>query len=53
MVETEDELDAALEAAVADRSGYTLVRVMIGREDFSPGLRRLAAAMQDRVRPSG
>jgi indolepyruvate decarboxylase len=53
VVETEDELDAALEAAVADRSGYTLVRVMIGREDFSPGLRRLAAAMQDRVRPSG
>lgn len=48
-VHDEAGLDAALEEAVADRSGYTLIRVHLPRGDISPALRRLALAMEGRV----
>lgn len=52
-VATEDELERALEEAVADRSGYTLVRIHLARDDFSPALTRLGAAMQGRMAGEG
>jgi indolepyruvate decarboxylase len=51
-VRTEGEFDAALEAALADTTGMSLIRVHIGRDDRSQTLDRLAAGLATRVRPS-
>ena len=49
-VRTEGEFDAALEAALADTSGMSLIRVRIDRDDRSVTLDRLAAGLARRVR---
>ncbi|MFM9025794.1 MAG: alpha-keto acid decarboxylase family protein [Planctomycetaceae bacterium] len=51
-VRTEGEFDAALEAALADTAGMSLIRVHIGRDDRSQTLDRLAAGLATRVRPA-
>jgi indolepyruvate decarboxylase len=42
-VRTEDELEAALTAALAERSTFSLLNVHIDRNDRTPALRRMAA----------
>jgi indolepyruvate decarboxylase len=49
-VRTEGEFDVALEKALADRSGMSVIRVHIGLEDRSVTLDRLAAGLARRVR---
>ena len=49
-VRTEGELDAALVAARADRSGFSIVHVHLDRDDLSPALQRLTALLAERVR---
>jgi TPP-dependent 2-oxoacid decarboxylase len=49
-VRTEGELDAALVAAKADRSGFSIVHVHLDRDDLSPALQRLTALLAERVR---
>jgi len=51
-VRTESEFDAALEAALTDTTGMSLIRVHIGRDDRSQTLDRLAAGLATRVRPA-
>jgi indolepyruvate decarboxylase len=48
-VRTEDELEAALTGAVAERSTFSLLNVHLAPDDTSPALRRLAEAMTGRV----
>jgi indolepyruvate decarboxylase len=49
-VRTEGELDDALAAAQADRSGFSLLHVKLERGDLSPTLQRLTALLAERVR---
>jgi indolepyruvate decarboxylase len=49
-VRTEGELDDALAAAQADRSGFSLIHVKLDRDDLSPTLRRLTELLAKRVR---
>jgi indolepyruvate decarboxylase len=42
-VHTEDELEAALTAALAERSTFSLLNVHVDRNDRTPALRRMAA----------
>ena len=49
-VRTEGELDDALPAALADRSGYSLLHVHIARGDLSPALQRMTSLMAERIR---
>lgn len=51
-VQTEGELDRAIKAAWADRSGMSLIQVKLDPADCSDGLRRLAARLSKRVRVS-
>lgn len=48
-VRTEDEFDRALEAALADRAGMSLIQAHIGLEDRSKALDRLADKLSKRV----
>lgn len=48
-VTTEPEMAAALEKARANLHGYTLIQVMLPRDDRSPALSRLAARLGERV----
>ncbi|GIW88480.1 MAG: preprotein translocase subunit Tim44 [Isosphaeraceae bacterium] len=50
-VRTEAELDSALEAAVANRSSFSLLNVHLDPLDRSPALDRLARKLQSRIRP--
>ena len=50
-VRTEAELDAALNAAVANTSGYSLLNVHLGQLDRSPALDRLATRLATKIRP--
>ena len=50
-VRTEEELDRALTAAVANTAGYTLLNVHLGPLDKSPALERLASKMAAKIRP--
>ncbi|WP_424361398.1 alpha-keto acid decarboxylase family protein [Methylocystis parvus] len=49
-VSTEREMAAALDRARANESGWTLIQVMLEREDRSPALQRLTAKLAERVR---
>ncbi|MFM9057637.1 MAG: thiamine pyrophosphate-dependent enzyme, partial [Planctomycetaceae bacterium] len=49
-VRTEGEFDRALDAALADTTGMSLIRVHLGLEDRSRTLDRLAAGLAKRVR---
>ncbi len=49
-VATEEQLDAALAAARADTSGFSILDVHLGRDDLSPALQRLTATLGRRVR---
>ncbi len=48
-VRTEGEFDAALTAALADRSGPSILQALLERTDFSDTLMRLASRMRDRI----
>jgi indolepyruvate decarboxylase len=48
-VRTEGEFEQALRAALADREGMSLIQVRLARDDFSPGLQRLASRLGPRV----
>jgi indolepyruvate decarboxylase len=48
-VRSEAEFAAALAAALADRSGMSLLNVHLARDDCSPALQRLAARLSARV----
>ena len=50
-VHTEDDLDAALERAVANSECFTLLNVHLDPMDRSPALDRLSRKLSDRVRP--
>jgi len=52
-IRTEGELDAALQAARDDRSGFSLLHVHLEQHDQSPALQRLTALMAERVRQGG
>ncbi|WP_457795707.1 alpha-keto acid decarboxylase family protein [Methylocystis sp. S23] len=52
-VATEREMAAALAKARANESGWSLIQVMLDREDRSPALRRLTAKLGERVRAKG
>ena len=47
--QTEDELDAALDAALADRSGMSILNVHLPQRDTSPALRRLGEKVGPRL----
>jgi indolepyruvate decarboxylase len=49
LVRTEDELDAALRAAQADRICYALVEVMLEPRDCSPALQRLTERLAKKI----
>jgi indolepyruvate decarboxylase len=49
-IRTEGDLDDALAAALADRSGYSLLHVHIARGDLSPALQRMTSLMAERIR---
>jgi TPP-dependent 2-oxoacid decarboxylase len=49
-IHTESELDAALAAAEADRTGFSLLHVHLDKRDLSPALQRLTALLAARVR---
>jgi indolepyruvate decarboxylase len=51
-VRTEAELDAALDAAVANLSSFSLLNVHLDPLDRSPALDRLARKLQSRIRPT-
>ncbi|MBX6316599.1 MAG: alpha-keto acid decarboxylase family protein, partial [Isosphaeraceae bacterium] len=51
-VRTEGQLDAALEAAVANRGSFSLLNVHLDKLDRSPALERLTRKLALRVRPS-
>jgi indolepyruvate decarboxylase len=48
-VRTEGQFDAALRAALADRSGPSLLHVRLDANDFSPALERIAKRLGTRV----
>jgi indolepyruvate decarboxylase len=48
-VTTEDEMAAALEQAKANSRSYTIIQVMLDRNDQSPALSRLTARLAERV----
>ena len=48
-VKTEGELDAAFEAALANRDSFTLLNVRLDPRDCSPALRRLGESLAKRV----
>jgi len=49
MVETEDQLERALQEARADASGFCLLDVRLDPHDRSPALQRLAARLAERL----
>jgi indolepyruvate decarboxylase len=49
VVRTEDELDAALRAAQADRSCFALLDVQLDPNDHSPALQRLTERLAKRI----
>jgi TPP-dependent 2-oxoacid decarboxylase len=49
-VQTEDELDTALQAARSYRSGFSILDVHLDPKDASPALRRLTASLAKRVK---
>lgn len=49
-VTTEREMEAALAKARANELGWSLIQVMLDRDDRSPALRRLTAKLAERVR---
>lgn len=48
-VETEREMAEALTRARANRDAYTLIQVILPKDDHSPALHRLTASLRDRV----
>ena len=52
-VSTEREMAAALVRARANETGWTLIQVVLDREDRSPALQRLTAKLAERVRAKG
>jgi indolepyruvate decarboxylase len=50
VVTTEDELDAALEAARRYVEGFTIIDVQLDPHDSSPGLKRLSESLAKKVR---
>jgi TPP-dependent 2-oxoacid decarboxylase len=48
-VETEHEMAAALTRARANKGAYTLIQVMLPKDDHSPALRRLTAHLAERI----
>ncbi|HET7718078.1 MAG TPA: thiamine pyrophosphate-binding protein [Bauldia sp.] len=48
-VETERDMEEALSRARANRDAYTLIQVILPRDDHSPALRRLTASLAERV----
>lgn len=50
-VKTEDELEAALARAVANKASFSLLNVHLDKMDRSPALERLARKMSERIRP--
>jgi indolepyruvate decarboxylase len=50
IVDTEDQLDAALEAARAYTDSFALLDVHLGKHDISPALKRLTATLGKQVR---
>jgi TPP-dependent 2-oxoacid decarboxylase len=48
-VTTEAEMEAALERAKANISSFTIIQVMLGRDDHSAALARLTARLHERV----
>jgi indolepyruvate decarboxylase len=49
-IETEDQFDAALQAARADTQGFALLEVILQPDDTSPALQRLTRSLAKRVR---
>ena len=49
VVETEDELDAALRAAQADRNRFALLDVRLQPRDCSPALQRLTERLAKKI----
>ena len=52
-VRTEDELDTALEAALANTASFSLLNVHLDPWDRSPALERLASRLSEIVAPAG
>lgn len=52
-VTTEADMAAALERARSNTQGYTIIQVMLDRQDHSPALSRLTASLAKRVVTSG
>ena len=52
-VETEHEMAAALVRARANKGAYTLIQVMLPKDDHSPALHRLTASLAERVHKGG
>jgi indolepyruvate decarboxylase len=52
-VSTEREMAAALARARANETGWTLIQVVLDRDDRSPALQRLTAKLAERVRAKG
>jgi indolepyruvate decarboxylase len=48
-VRTEDELDRALAGAFANTDSFSIIDVRLARDDVSPALRRLTAALRTKV----
>lgn len=48
-VKTEDELDQAIEAAIANRDAFSLLNIHLDPMDISPALRRLAERLSKRI----
>jgi len=49
-VRSEDALDGALDAAAANTDTFTIIDVHLARNDISPALERLTAALREKVR---
>jgi indolepyruvate decarboxylase len=49
-IRTEGDLETALSAASADRSGFSLLHVRLQRGDLSPALQRMTSLMSERIR---
>jgi indolepyruvate decarboxylase len=50
-VHTEDDLESALEAALAHRGSFAILNVHLDSLDKSPALERLASRLQERIQP--
>lgn len=50
LVQTEEEFEAALEAAREYKDGFCILDVRLDPHDFSPALRRMTAALGKRVK---